>query len=394
MTAPKAIPSYRLHKPTGQGVVRLNGRDIYLGTHGTPESSARYERVIIEWLAAGRVVAEPAGSILTVAEVVARYWPYARDYYGARSAQAERVKRSLDHVLALYADLPIRDFGPLRLKAVLQRWVELGWVRRHINHCMGCVKRAIKWAVSEEIVPASVFESLRTVEGLRAGRTAARESAVVTPADETAVAATQAAAGPVVAAMIALQLATGMRPGEVVSMRPADVSRTGSVLLPDGRSVALGNSVWVYQPRSHKTAHHGHTRVILIGPLGQATLAPYLERSTEAMCFAPAEEVSQPAPGGRPGAYYRTDTYYGAIVRARKAADAAARAAAGGTDPERVFVPHWHPHQLRHNAATRLAAQFGLETTRILLGHRSVAVTQIYAETDLAAAAAAAAAAC
>ena len=35
------IPEYRLHKPTGRGVVRLNGRDIYLGTHGTPESQER-----------------------------------------------------------------------------------------------------------------------------------------------------------------------------------------------------------------------------------------------------------------------------------------------------------------------------------------------------------------
>ncbi len=25
------IPKYRLHKPTGLGVVRLNGHDVYLG---------------------------------------------------------------------------------------------------------------------------------------------------------------------------------------------------------------------------------------------------------------------------------------------------------------------------------------------------------------------------
>ena len=48
------IPQYRLHKPTGCGVVRLNGRDIYLGTHGTPESKERYPQVIAEWLANNR----------------------------------------------------------------------------------------------------------------------------------------------------------------------------------------------------------------------------------------------------------------------------------------------------------------------------------------------------
>jgi len=29
------LPSYRLHKPSGRGVVTLDGRDIYLGPHGS-----------------------------------------------------------------------------------------------------------------------------------------------------------------------------------------------------------------------------------------------------------------------------------------------------------------------------------------------------------------------
>ena len=33
-------PSYRLHKPTGQAVVTLSGRDIYLGKYGSIESKA------------------------------------------------------------------------------------------------------------------------------------------------------------------------------------------------------------------------------------------------------------------------------------------------------------------------------------------------------------------
>ncbi|MHC5109578.1 MAG: hypothetical protein ACYTHJ_06835 [Planctomycetota bacterium] len=36
------IPSYRLHKPTGRAVVRLDGRDFYLGRHGTDVSKERY----------------------------------------------------------------------------------------------------------------------------------------------------------------------------------------------------------------------------------------------------------------------------------------------------------------------------------------------------------------
>jgi integrase len=43
---------------------------------------------------------------------------------------------------------------------------------------------------------------------------------------------------------------------------------------------------------------------------------------------------------------------------------------------------HWHPHQLRHNAATLLRKEFGLETARIILGHRSAVITEVYAEQD------------
>jgi integrase len=45
-------------------------------------------------------------------------------------------------------------------------------------------------------------------------------------------------------------------------------------------------------------------------------------------------------------------------------------------------VPHWHPHQLRHSAATRLRKEFGLDVARVILGHSSPAVTEVYADPD------------
>jgi hypothetical protein len=60
-------PTSRLHNPTGQAVVTLNGHDHYLGKHGTPESQAEYDRLIAEWLVNGRHMrltrsGTPAGS--------------------------------------------------------------------------------------------------------------------------------------------------------------------------------------------------------------------------------------------------------------------------------------------------------------------------------------------
>ena len=49
---------------------------------------------------------------------------------------------------------------------------------------------------------------------------------------------------------------------------------------------------------------------------------------------------------------------------------------------KRAGVPRWHPHQLRHNAATWLRKEFGLDVARVILGHSSPVVTEVYAEMD------------
>src|SRR5690242_6397970 len=75
----RRVPSYRLHKPTGQAVVRLNGHDHYLGRHGTEASFEAYQRKISEWLAGGRsaILPLPGPSpevALTVNELILGFW--------------------------------------------------------------------------------------------------------------------------------------------------------------------------------------------------------------------------------------------------------------------------------------------------------------------------------
>ncbi|MFV0446640.1 MAG: tyrosine-type recombinase/integrase, partial [Planctomycetaceae bacterium] len=45
-------------------------------------------------------------------------------------------------------------------------------------------------------------------------------------------------------------------------------------------------------------------------------------------------------------------------------------------------VGRWYPHRLRHTAATFIRKEFDVETARIILGHSSLKVTEIYAERD------------
>ena len=44
-----SVPSYRLHRASGQAVVVLDGKSIYLGKWNTPTSHAAYREAIAEW---------------------------------------------------------------------------------------------------------------------------------------------------------------------------------------------------------------------------------------------------------------------------------------------------------------------------------------------------------
>lgn len=178
-----------------------------------------------------------------------------------------------------------------------------------------------------------------------------------------------------VAAMIRLQLLTGMRPGEVRLMRGSELEMTGRV--------------WTYTPASHKTEHHGIDRPIYLGPQAQAVIEPFLKTDLDAYLFSPqdaeqarnderrvnrktkmtpsqAKRRGKRRPKRTPSDHYTKESYYRAITRACVSVD----------------VPRWHPNQLRHNAATRLRKEHGLEVAQVVLGHRTADVTQVYAERD------------
>ena len=42
------VPPYLHHQESGQAVVRINGKDCYLGAYGSPESKRLYSKLIAE----------------------------------------------------------------------------------------------------------------------------------------------------------------------------------------------------------------------------------------------------------------------------------------------------------------------------------------------------------
>jgi hypothetical protein len=174
----KSLPKYRKHKASGQAVVTLNGRDIYLGPHNTKVSKIEYDRFIGEWLANGRSLATGGDSDITVAELLLRYWNHAKTYYGKNGKQTSEVaaiKSALRPVRELYGNQPAREFGPLSLESVRNRMIATGWCRTGVNDAISRVRRVFRWGVSKELVPPSNSHALASVDGLRKGRSSAPE---------------------------------------------------------------------------------------------------------------------------------------------------------------------------------------------------------------------------
>jgi integrase len=185
--------------------------------------------------------------------------------------------------------------------------------------------------------------------------------------------------------MVELQRLTGMRPGEVCRLTPAEVSTDPGrpVTVSHGQRpqkvAALwveGTLVWVYGPARHKTCWKGKARVVAIGPQAQAVLAPYLAgRDPHGYCFSPAESVrllrqkqraarrtpvppsqakrAKARPRKGPGPHYTADTYRQAVERACR----------------RAGVPAWSPNQLRHGVADMVSERHDEDTASAVLGN-------------------------
>jgi hypothetical protein len=167
---------------------------MFPGAYDSPESRAAFTTLLLELQAAPHHVrpTNPVG--FTVAELLVAYLDYAerhdRNPNGEPISEIYEVKIVLRAIRELYADTPVAQFGPLCVKTDRQRWVNEGRSRTECNRRVGIIKRIFKWAVSEELAAAFVYQALCTVSGHQKGRTSARETEPVRPVDDAIVDAT------------------------------------------------------------------------------------------------------------------------------------------------------------------------------------------------------------
>ena len=377
----------------------FNGTFLSFGAKDDPETQKRFARAKCAWelagreltdavraAADGRTAPEPASRApITLAELIAAFVAWAKEHYRDAAGKVSRevynvelaCKPLKDDMGAVYAT----DFGPKLLTKYQRDLVEKGSSRKTINQRCGVLRRVFRWGAKNELLPASVWHELQTVDGLQRGRSGAKEGREVLPAPRADVESTLPHLPRMVRAMVELQLATGMRPSEVRRFRLDETDMTGEV--------------WLFRPSEHKNSWRGRDRVVSIGPKGQAAIRSVLRpgaqtgflfdpRVAEAERWAAQRKArvtpfwsghvavkarQMAARERRPiGDHYSRLGYPQAVRRACKAAK----------------VPVWTPGQLRHTFATEVRKEFGLDTARTLLGHARVETTQIYAQADTA----------
>jgi len=201
-----------------------------------------------------------------------------------------------------------------------------------------------------------------------------KDSDPVQPVDPERIEAIRPLLAPCVRDMIDVQLAAAMRPGELVRMQPGLIERR--------------RDVWIYRLPFKRA-----DREIYLGPRAREHLAGYVERrAEEEPLFQPREawdwyrarrHAARTTPlhyGNRPG-FSRTPTRGFKVVR--RAFSTSCYRQQIRRACRKAGVEVWHPHQLRHTAATTIRAAYGAEAARVVLGHSKLSTTELYAERDL-----------
>ncbi|WP_437228370.1 tyrosine-type recombinase/integrase [Planctomicrobium sp. SH661] len=352
-------PKMRWHKPSNRAYVFQNGKRKYLGIWNTPESRQAYRDLV------SRLHGSSVPYNTAVQELCEAFLTFAAEYYSAGELS---TYRSLLRLLEdQFGALLTCEFSPLKLKR-FREGLMIRHCRKQLNLRIHRIRRVFRWGAENELVPGQVVTDLACVSALRAGRSTARESEPVKPASAEAVKAAIAFMTSPVAAMVQLQLLTGMRPGEVRLLRREGLNTSGDV--------------WNYQPSQHKNLWRGKTRIILFGPQSQEILKPFLITGRCEYLFNPQsgraeftrlnyrEGAGAAVRNGKANAN-KPYTTHGYISSVYKACD-------------RAGVERWSPNQLRHNAATMINQAFGdIDASRVVLGHSEKSTTEIYAERDL-----------
>jgi len=367
------LPKIRLKR--GYYTVRIKGKDYHLGKDKT--LARKKAKAIMSQILMNEV--RPAPVFRSVEDVLLLFLKENGQFYSTSNTTLRVVIRE---IALRFPDLSADEFDSLCLEEYQLSLAERHLARSTIKDRVNLVKQIYRWAAKKKLIPTSAWQDLLTVDNLKRGRTPAKEPKSIPPVDRKTLGRTLKYADPMIRDMALLQLYGGMRPSEMIMIRPCDITRGLE-------------GVWLYTPLHHKTESKGKERRIFLGPKAQAIVLRYIDSAggweSSDYLFSPKRahadrsarlrraRVSkvQPSQQGRRACdrnkplryfadHYDKDSYRAAINRAIA----------------RAGVEHWTPYQIRHSAGTIARKIAGLDGAQAFLGHSDAKTTEIYAELD------------
>lgn len=407
------MPQVRLHKASKQGLVRINGRPIYVGRYGSPEAAQRYFELMVAHgfmpqSSAGPAAtpaltptpeplpeptalpsgSEPVPAGLTVGELCFMYLADVRSTApaGKRSGNYQKAL-AVSRAVRLLANMAAAEFGTRALLEVRSKLIETPVANRHpdehgnvptlcrryINEVVRHIRKMFDWAVLQELVPNDRVAALAVVKPLREGHTNAREAKRRTRVRPSVVKATLPYMTAEMADLVWFIRLTGCRPSEATRLRMC-------------RVFDRNKPVWRYVPKKHKTAHRGKSRHVPVGPQAQAILLAHSAgRSEREYVFTPQRSVPPrkerdgviPIEPRKPAPHARSSFTKDGIMQAVRRA-----IIRGNKDRESKGlppIPHWTPYQLRYTRLREIRRAGGSEAAQATAGHSQATMTDHYA---------------
>ena len=323
------VPTHREHKTLGRSFIEWNGQIFYTGLSGTIEAAESYAKMVSNILSVGEPCPNAAVDVRpSVAKISAKYLEHVKREKPPDSDEDKAVGRVVKD-LSLF-DYAAEKFSPGRLSELIQMWVDKRLALTTINKKHNYVLNIFRWAAQMDLVTPTVWSALLTVRKIKPGRTSAKQPKKVKPVACEVVESILDHCQPRIAAVLRMQLYTGMRCGEVLRMTMAEIH---------------GN---IYSPYKHKNRWRNKDRTVHLGPRAMALINEWKTDDPYKRLFTDM-----------------SSDYYGRWVKIAC---------------KRAKVPHFTSHQIRHYHATMVRAKFGLDAAQAALGHSSARTTEIYAE--------------
>lgn len=348
------VPSHRLHRATGCGVVTLRtggvAKDYYTGRWGSSEADAKYRALIAEFLLNNRNLPAAAATGgtedpgLSLAELCAMFLDKKRTQHKNGKLSASRL-RTIERVIGGLRDsdhgmLPAAKFAPRHYFEIRDRLEDANQKVGTINLHTATIQSMFGWAREREITPYETSGRICDIPQLKDSRE--RKLEAVPDEHFNAI---LPFLRPTMKAVVIVMRRTGMRAGEACQLTLDTIDRTGDV--------------WTFRPPQSKTGSFAE-RVIGIGPEAQEAMRPFIDETK------PSRFLFRSKQGKTRGRQLIPGDITSAIVKACRKAK----------------VPRFRGHQLRHTRLEEVRRLHGIDAAQVVGGHLNVKTTEIYAPPD------------